>query len=376
MRKIVRIIIRIVLTILLIVVDMFFIGKLFESNILPELQVGIFLFLISISILIGICLISNPGTRMNLFRRRKVKLKRKKELPEFKMICEYLMNEYGKVLEKYRKHAMKYVGLLVLFFVLILIFTIVLAKFFELRMKILILVYVIPIIILVYLFEKNKRIFYDEYKRNIIKNLVNVVDDKLNYDYDGSEQIYNLYAKANFDETEFNTFESTDYIYGQIKNDIDIQMSKITLLNCNNSGEIINVADTFVFGYNKIKFSSPCEIKIVKNKFLYKNKVEMDSEEFEKYFDVISDSQMIAMQVLTHDVMEEIVHFYRDYGIDFKINIKENSIYIKFETGDVFKPKLLKKVIDNDLLWVYYCILNFTISFSYEINKVLEGLEM
>ena len=59
-----------------------------------------------------------------------------------------------------------------------------------------------------------------------------------------------------------------------------------------------------------------------------------------------------------------------------KINIKENSIYIKFETEDVFKPKLLKKVIDNDLLWVYYCILNFTISFSYKINKVLEGLEM
>lgn len=376
MRKIARIIIRIVLTILLIVVDIFLISKLFASNIVPGLQIFIFLFLIFISILIGICLISNPGTRMNLFRRRKVKLKRKKEIPEFKMICEYLMNEYGKVLEKYRKHAIKYVGLLVLFFVLILIFTIVLVKFFELRVEILILVYVIPTIIFIYLFEKNKKIFYDEYKRNIIKKLVNVVDDKLNYDYDGSEPIYNLYAKANFDDTEFNTFESTDYIYGQIKNDIDIQMSKITLLNCNNSGEIINVADTFVFGYNKIKFSSPCEIKIMKNKFLHKNKVEMDSEEFEKYFDVISDSQMIAMQVLTHDVMEEVVHFYRDYGIDFKINIKEKGIYIKFETGDVFKPKLFKKVIDNDLLWVYYCILNFTISFSYKINKVLEGLEM
>ena len=64
----------------------------------------------------------------------------------------------------------------------------------------------------------------------------------------------------------------------------------------------------------------------------------MDSKEFEKYFDVYSNSDIITMEILTHDIMEELVQFYDKYKIKFEIVIKNYNIYIRFDTGAVFEP--------------------------------------
>lgn len=376
MKKLIRIIIRIILEIFLIIGSVFLISKISMIDMQPVLQIILFLFITAIAIILSISIMSNPGVKMNLFKSRKRKIKKKEKTPEFVDVCKSLMMKNGKQLEKYRYDTLKYLKILFIFLVLAFILTIVFIKFIEVKVEVLILIYIIPTLILLYKYDKSRRYFNKQYKENIIKELVSILNSNLNYDYNGSEKLCNLYMDANFKEEEFNMFESTDYIYGRVKNNINIELSRISLLNCNKSNEIINVADTFVFSYSKLNFLMPFEIRIVKNKLVNKNKVEMDSEEFEKYFDVISNSHMTAMQILTHDVMEEITYFYRQYGVNFEILIKENSIYIKFETGDIFKPSLFKKVIDNDLLWIYYNILDFTISLSYKINKLLEGLEI
>ena len=36
----------------------------------------------------------------------------------------------------------------------------------------------------------------------------------------------------------------------------------------------------------------------------------MDSKEFEKYFDIFTEDRILAMRILTHDVMETMVQFY------------------------------------------------------------------
>lgn len=46
------------------------------------------------------------------------------------------------------------------------------------------------------------------------------------------------------------------------------------------------------------------------------------------------------MQILTHDIMEDMVQFYNNCGINFEIVIRENRIYIRYNIGDIFEGKV------------------------------------
>ena len=93
----------------------------------------------------------------------------------------------------------------------------------------------------------------------------------------------------------------------------------------------------------------------------------MDSKEFEKYFDVYSNSDIITMEILTHYIMGELVQFYDKYKIKFEIVIKNYNIYIRFNTGAVFELNILKKSNDINTLWVYYNILKYS---KYKIKSI------
>lgn len=378
MKKIIRILFRCILLGLALIGVIFIIIKIAMSKIIPApIQIIIIIVLTFISIIAGIELISSPTLKIKLPKNRLKRIRKEDKTKEFLEICNNLINKYIRSLEIYRKQATKCLKILLILLIIELILTITIVKFFEIDSKILIILFIIPSLILVWSFEKRKRKYNEEYRKNIIKELVKAINNNMNYDYDGNGEICDKYSEANFTDEEFNMFESTDYIYGKIENNIEMQLAKLSTLNCNQSGEIINKVDTFIFAYNKINFISPCEVRIRKNSIIkHINSVDMDDEEFEKYFDVYTSSHITAMQILTHDVMEEILYFYQKYGIDFEILIKEDNIYIKFNTGDVFKPSILKRVIDNDLLWIYYNILIFTISLCYRINKSLEGIEL
>lgn len=378
MKKIIRILFRCILLGLALIGVIFIIIKIAMSKIIPApIQIIIIIVLTFISIIAGIELISSPTLKIKLPKNRLKRIRKEDKTKEFLEICNNLINKYIRSLEIYRKQATKCLKILLILLIIELILTITIVKFFEIDSKILIILFIIPSLILVWSFEKRKRKYNEEYRKNIIKELVKAINNNMNYDYDGNGEICDKYSEANFTDEEFNMFESTDYIYGKIENNIEMQLAKLSTLNCNQSGEIINKVDTFIFAYNKINFISPCEVRIRKNSIIkHINSVDMDDEKFEKYFDVYTSSHITAMQILTHDVMEEILYFYQKYGIDFEILIKEDNIYIKFNTGDVFKPSILKRVIDNDLLWIYYNILIFTISLCYRINKSLEGIEL
>ena len=121
------------------------------------------------------------------------------------------------------------------------------------------------------------------------------------------------------------------------------------------------------------------EIRIKKNKILlkeYEYKVEMDSREFEKYFDVYAKSNIVAMEILTHDIMEELISFYQKYETNFEILIKNNNVYIRFDTGAMFEPNILKKAHDIDTLWIYYSVLQFVTNVTTKINKLLKEIEI
>ena len=113
--------------------------------------------------------------------------------------------------------------------------------------------------------------------------------------------------------------------------------------------------------------------KIRKNKLIdMKDRLLMDSGEFEKLFDVYSDEKIETMQILTLDTMQKIIDFTDKTKIIPEFTIKENSIYIRFNTGEIFEANVLKSALDYEKLKKYFDILNFIEIITEDIIKNLE----
>lgn len=109
----------------------------------------------------------------------------------------------------------------------------------------------------------------------------------------------------------------------------------------------------------------------------YKNKLEMDSSEFEKAFNVYTSDKIIGMQILTADVMDDILEFKNKTKKDFDIYINNENIYLRFHCGSIFEPRIMKKqILDEKSLKMYYNILKFTNELSKKIIKAVEDTEI
>ena len=82
------------------------------------------------------------------------------------------------------------------------------------------------------------------------------------------------------------------------------------------------------------------------------------------------------MQILTHDVMEDILNFYLLYKIQFEIIIRKNKAYIKFTTGNIFRPNVLLNSNNLEVLWLYFNITKFIVNFTTKIDKILKDVEI
>lgn len=111
--------------------------------------------------------------------------------------------------------------------------------------------------------------------------------------------------------------------------------------------------------------------------FAKENKLEMDSAEFEKYFDVHSTNNIIGMQILTSDVMETLLDFRNKSKIEYDIGIYNNCIYLRFHTGEMFELKNIKNgLLPEELLKKYYNILNFTYKLSNMLINTINEVEI
>lgn len=219
----------------------------------------------------------------------------------------------------------------------------------------------------------NKR-YQIKYKENVIKNFVKIINKELNYENINNNKLEKDYREAKFRNNQYNKFESNDYIYGCIDGAV-IEISDVVLKGKSKSDHSETITYASTFSCSQISKNIPQEIKILNedNQIkMEKNKVELDSEEFERSFNVFSDSRILVMQILTHDIMEDIVQFYNNCGIDFEIVIKGKKIYIGYNVGDIFEGKIKKKSTNKESLWNCYNTLNFAVNLTLKINKILE----
>ena len=237
------------------------------------------------------------------------------------------------------------------------------------------------------------------YKENILPNFVKFVNPNLTYsyqkhqkykDYKGyktyeeKEEIEKEYIDADFDGTSFDYITEEDWVDGQIDEnhffkvtDIDVKQEYI-----DNDGDrrTRSVFKGLFYSLEADKDIGTClKININQNNGIEgaeNYKIQMDSSEFEDFFDVYCDDKILAVRILTADIMETIMNFYKKYYIPFEICYRNNKIYTRFYIEDMFEPNRIKNSLDMESLYMYFAIVEFSMDFSKKIIKMAEDVEI
>lgn len=238
-------------------------------------------------------------------------------------------------------------------------------------------------IILSFCFSKNKKKYIVAFKENVIEKLLCNFYEQVNYipNKQMPSEIYNL---AKYNEY-YNRYYSDDYMEALLNSKYSIKMAEVHTVeeetHTDSDGNTTTTTTTKfhgLFAQIKMEKSINSELLIRRNNvFSRKNKLEMDSQEFEKMFDVSATNQIIGMQLLTHDIMELLVSFKKNTGINYDISIYDNIMYLRFHTGAMFEFKSFKKgAFDEQMLRQYYNVLDFTCTLSKMLIDLIEKTEI
>lgn len=231
--------------------------------------------------------------------------------------------------------------------------------------------------------SKKQRQFNMEYKNMVIKKLINNFYNNLEYfPYKPMpEYIYKHLGYEHYDQ-----YESDDYFEAQIDNKYSIQMAEVLTEEertyKDSEGNTKTETITKFHGlFSKIIMdkSINSELRIMQDgkMILGKDKLNMDSSKFEKYFDVKASNSIVGMQLLTADVMEELIQFEDKTNMKYDIYIKNNELYLRFHSGKMFEVGNLKNgVLDKETIKKYFYMLNFTYNLSKKLIDLVNDTQI
>lgn len=239
---------------------------------------------------------------------------------------------------------------------------------------------VFTIIIVNLIFGGGTSKYSFKFKKMIISKLINNFYDNVEY-YPEKPMPEYIYKKLQYEH--YDSYYSEDYFEGYIHNKYSIQMAEILTqeeeeYEDSDGEEQIREITIFhgLFAKIVMEKSIKSEIKIIQDGTGRSNKkLEMDSSEFEKYFDVIASDPIIGMQVLTADVMEELIEFENKTKMKFDIYIKGNELYLRFHSGEMFEVGVQKNgELDKEVIKKYFYMLNFTYNLSNKLINVINDV--
>lgn len=280
------------------------------------------------------------------------------DIKSFDVIYQELYENIGKELEaKIKKHMInffKLLGIIVFFIVIIYIFG---------NIELLSLCIIAGCLISIFSLFKIQELKLKYYREEIITYLVKGCN--LNYDYKfGLKE--DEYINSKIPE-KFDAFCSKDYIYGKIKGTVGFKLSYVNTYRKEkyivDGQEKIEKIETFkgIFGVADINKNINAEVIIDLNDFKRKyrlNKVELDSIQFEKNFDCFSNNKIVALQILTPDVLEQINNLSEIIKKTIQIRIYNNQIFYRFYLEDIFLPPKFKNILEKNSLKRIYNVIN------------------
>lgn len=83
------------------------------------------------------------------------------------------------------------------------------------------------------------------------------------------------------------------------------------------------------------------------------------------------------MQILTADVMQELIDFRNKHDTEFDITIRNSNLYLRFFCGAMFEPKSLKEgIIEEKTFKEYFDIVQLTYILSKKLIHVVKETEI
>lgn len=252
-------------------------------------------------------------------------------------------------------------------FIVLTIINILLYIFIDFKPEVTIAI-TISIVVLMILFINGQKNYNNIYKQTVVENLVKKYNEKLYYSTDGITRMD--YKISNF-EGKFDILESEDRIYGKLKTGDNVQIASVRTYKINkykldgvNKEERVKSFDG-MYGIVRLEKNLLSNINVQIDSITEhnnKDRIEMDSSEFEKYYDIITKDKIMAMRIFTADLIEEIVNIKKKTKIPVEIKIDENMIYFRYKCGPMFEPPfLLRNGLDKNLLKEYFKLIYYPI---------------
>lgn len=110
----------------------------------------------------------------------------------------------------------------------------------------------------------------------------------------------------------------------------------------------------------------------------YGDLIRLDHPEFEKHFVVYGDDQIHARYILTHTLMEQILHLRRQAGVPIYLSFNDGQVYIAISYGkDSFEPGLFRSLKEFGFIREFVEVLQLCIGVveQFELNKRLWSKE-
>lgn len=241
---------------------------------------------------------------------------------------------------------------------------------------------VIVMISIIVITAISKTKYTPTFKEKVIGPFIKNIDENLQYrPNEGISSV--IYRMGEFEG--YDNYYTEDLIIGKLDEKYNFQMAEVrTEEESTDSDGDTHTYTVFHGLFGKVECAKNIEttFKVRSDKgvlgkmFKGKTKVEMDSQEFEKYFDVYGDNKIIVMQILTSEVMSTMIDFIQQSKIKYELTINKDQMYIRFHTGGVFEPNLFKNSLDYSMLKKYYDIIDFVFKVTREINSVIEKVEI
>lgn len=326
------------------------------------------------------------------------KIKDTVEYNEFQAIYQEILSNYKTELDKYRRRvAVKRIlqGLLIIIFILTYMsiglgWIEYLDREIALLTPYIVVGAIVLFLISIFVKTKSERLYKKIYKEKVIGNLTKSLGKDLTYSNNSERKpgVLNAYAKAGFDIITYNRSEVDDYITGVLDEDLNVSIADIDLEKVTGTGKnrrrVKIFAGMFVDITTNKNIVATIKVLTNRNKKHSKmdlvdkqcEKLEMDSPAFEKHFNVYTDNKIVAMQVLTSEILEMLTELRDVFGVDMEIVIKNNHVYLRFHTGSMFEAKVFGGSIKKKDILIYYGIMKMTISISKKINEVIVNVEV
>ena len=218
----------------------------------------------------------------------------------------------------------------------------------------LLVVAILELFAILYLNKKYSKQYKEMFKTCVIKPYVEQSISTLHYEADSFANEED-YKRANFDNKKYNYVTGDDHIFGNVTDKVYMDMSELEVSEVNEKvnkkGKIVSKSRNprfhGMFVMLKSTLFSFDEIYIKKDKLKLlpqKNRVKIDSTEFEKYFDLYSTNRTEAKRLLDFQLVSALVKFEVESGLQFEMVIKGANIYLRFFTGPMFEPSALSRI--------------------------------